>query len=175
MLRTIISVDPGKSGAITVIDGSIGSLGSSSSEAQIKIIRDFKDPLDLCEILLHQPHYFTAVFERVHSMPRQGVKSMFTFGMWYGWQQGLLVPFAKEVHYLEPIVWQRKIREVFGGAPLGQIAASLFPSKERMFLGRKKDHNTTDAALIGVAYALGVKSTQTIKGSDLPGHCVQPA
>ena len=171
-LPVIVSLDPGKSGAFTVITGTY-----FAGEAKIAISRDFKElwhPPSYA-ILSRLPKHFAAVIENVHSMPKQGVKSMFTFGQWYGYQQALLVPYTDNIHYMEPQVWQRKIRTTFPGQGFAEVAAQLFPAMASAFLKRKKDHNTVDAALIGVAYALGAKPTRSISELNRPRYCAPTA
>ena len=56
-----------------------------------------------------------AALERVHSMPKQGVKSAFTFGQGYGFLRGLL--FAHKIRFIDvgPHKWQQKMGCLSGG------------------------------------------------------------
>jgi hypothetical protein len=143
------------------------------------MVRDFKSFEDIHDISDHLLTNYTLVFEQVHSMPGQGVRSMFTFGMWYGYVQGLLMPVAKETIYYAPQTWQRTVRKAFGlernPTDWRHLAEGLFPSQRHLFQ-RVKDHNTADAVMIGIAHLLGaVPSTPIIRRSDLQRRCVPTA
>jgi hypothetical protein len=102
-----IGIDPssigGKSagGAIVFIKGGeiIKAVRlNSSTETDIK--NEIKDTLS-------QSTKWLAGIEKVHSMPRQGIASTFSFGTGYGFLRGLLV--ALEIPFIEitPQKWQK--------------------------------------------------------------------
>lgn len=142
---------------------------------QLRLVRDYKDPADLGGLSDYLLTNYTLVMELVHSMPRQGVKSMFTFGWWSGYLQGLLFPHAKQLIFYDPQRWQNHIREEFGleknPTDWRHIAEGLFPEQRYLFQ-RVKDHNSADAVMIGVAYLLGAApSTPIIRRLDHHGRC----
>lgn len=88
--------------------------------------------------------------EQVHSMPKQGVVSTFTFGMGYGVVRGVLAGLGLPVTHVPPQVWGKLV-----GLPRGEggsrlRAAQLFPAYADQF-ARKMDHGRADAALIALA------------------------
>ena len=99
--RAYLGIDPGSMGGMTVI----------SKDGRIKGILSFK------EATLHEIDHFIsrmqsrfdlkAALENVHSMPKQGVAAMFTFGKNVGHVEGIIV--ARKVPYIEvtPQRWQR--------------------------------------------------------------------
>ena len=50
-----------------------------------------------------------AVIEKVHSMPRQGVRSMFTFGQQYGFCRAMLIAHSFPFQAVAPNVWMREM------------------------------------------------------------------
>ena len=77
-----IGVDPGKSGAAALMDGENGEIVST-----IKFTESERD-IHEWFLAIDSAH---AVLEKVHSMPRQGVRSMFTFGQQYGFCRAMLI------------------------------------------------------------------------------------
>ena len=53
--------------------------------------------------------------EKVHSMPKQGVKSMFTFGQNYGFVRACFHCFNIPFIEIAPKVWQKKLGCLTGG------------------------------------------------------------
>ena len=93
-----VGIDPGKSGAIAVIDGDGKSLGHSVfSWQEYDMIIKHTVSQDNC----------LAIVEQVHAMPKQGVSSCFTFGQNFGFIQGLL--FANNCPFQEvsPVKWKK--------------------------------------------------------------------
>ena len=89
-----IGIDPGKSGAIAIINGD-GSVATAQ----------FSEEAYLDMLTKHSCH--RAVVEDVHAMPRQGVTSMFSFGQNKGWILGLLYAFQIPVTLVSPQRWKR--------------------------------------------------------------------
>ena len=77
-----VGIDPGKTGAAALLlDGrQIDAVDWSDGPTVVKRFTDWT--------LFRDIDY--AVLERVSSMPKQGVKSTFSFGQNYGWWQGML-------------------------------------------------------------------------------------
>jgi crossover junction endodeoxyribonuclease RuvC len=102
-----------------------------------------------------------AMIEQVHSMPRDGVVSAFSFGRNYGTWLGILAGLNINTSYVRPQVWQK----FYGKLPkekksrkhkLKQLAFDLYPCAKNTLA-------TADAVLIGHYYLnLGV-----IKAGDL--------
>jgi crossover junction endodeoxyribonuclease RuvC len=83
-----IGVDPGKSGGVGWIDTKTDPMSQHawafSRAAEAEIAQKFSE-------FEYTDCY--AFIEKVHSMPKQGVKSMFTFGQSYGFLRACLVCF----------------------------------------------------------------------------------
>ena len=104
-----IGIDPGVSGGIACI--------TCDELFAIKCpgtIADMNDKLEaIAKIRNHTGFKAHAVIESVHSMPGQGVKSCFTFGMNYGQWLGLLA--ANKIPYTQ--VTPQKWMKQFGSMP----------------------------------------------------------
>ena len=92
-----IGIDPGKKGALVVLD----SGGRFLEKMGMQL------PYEVCECLgKHAKKDCYALLERVHAMPGQGVVSMFTFGQYYGiwWAlKALSIPYET----ITPQAWMK--------------------------------------------------------------------
>ena len=98
----IVGIDPGKKGAISVyLDGSI-------SIYKVPLLKESED-LDaykLKDILLGANR---VVIEKVHSMPKQGVRSMFSFGEIFGSIKAVIRTLGIEPTLIIPQQWKKKV------------------------------------------------------------------
>jgi len=90
-----------------------------------------------------------ALVERVHAMPAQGVRSMFSMGYGVGVWEGLLVGCGIPFERVTPQRWQRAMMDGQGkGKDAARFKAmGLFPEIADM-LKRKRDDGRADALLI---------------------------
>jgi len=119
-----VGVDPGSSGAIAVIDDDLHVMGV----LKLKGATD-KEVLDwLNDPLIQRANKF-GMIEKVHSFPKQGVASTFSFGKSFG---GLLMALAATNIPFEqapPGVWMRSLGLLKAGKNgLKAKAAELFPN-----------------------------------------------
>ena len=98
-----VGVDPGKSGAIAVIDSSRQYVDS------IKLRETPHDVSDWLRELLELPDrpQTMAALERVGSRPGQGVASTFKFGWSAGFVEGLLVAHRETFSHETPSRWKK--------------------------------------------------------------------
>jgi len=129
-----IGIDPGVSGAISVID---------NNGKQIAFIKNKETERDVQEFLnSHNMAYF-AVIEKVHSMPAQGVASSFKFGKSYGFLRGILVASGIPFEGVSPQKWQ-KVMECRTGGDKNVSKARA----QQLFPTEKITHATADAMLL---------------------------
>lgn len=96
-----MGVDPGKSGAMALIDGE----GEHVSTFKLKEtprdvwdwLKEFRDSVSYC------------VLEKVNAMPKQGVSSSFKFGENFGFCQGLLIASEIRFELSRPQRWQKSL------------------------------------------------------------------
>jgi len=124
-----IGIDVGKSGGVAIID----SISQDSPLKAVKCPETVHDMAGLIQWHRWESRLTMCVIEKVHSMPKQGVKSMFTFGKNFGQWLGILSAF--EIPYIE--VTPQKWMKYYGAMPkekkdrknhLKHLAQSLYPS-----------------------------------------------
>lgn len=98
MEKFVIGIDPGISGGAALLDSETGRVE--------KTIKFKESEHDINEWFL-QIDMAHAVIEKVHSMPKQGVKSVFTFGMQYGFCRAMLIAHSFPFQAVAPQTWMR--------------------------------------------------------------------
>jgi crossover junction endodeoxyribonuclease RuvC len=129
----IIGIDPGKNGGIAVFaDGVMQAWAMPDTEADVaELLWDFGRGKAF------------ALLEKVHSMPKQGVKSTFTFGRGYGFLRGVLTAQRTPFDDVAPSTWQKSLSCLTKGDKnvTKQKAQQLFPDLHIT-------HKVADAILI---------------------------
>ena len=99
--RIYIGIDPGKNGGIGVIYNDVAYCRRCPATV-FEMAEEIKTCIELAPDIQKQ-----AIIEAVHSMPGQGVKSVFTFGEGYGKWLGILA--AHKIPYTQviPKTWQK--------------------------------------------------------------------
>ncbi len=147
-LDAVVGIDPGLSGAVALLH----------PDGELVIHRDFKEALDIVTAVVKTVvRAKRVVIEQVHAMPGQGVCSMFSFGRSTGIAIGaVLARTAVPLHQVAPLRWQNYFRKAHGlakGTPFKEytreLAMKLFPKFAQLF-ARKKDHGSSDAALVAL-------------------------
>lgn len=93
-----MGIDPGKSGAVVVMDED-GEVNLCKLDGTERDIADFMRTYRRdCEF---------AFLERVSAMPRQGVSSTFKFGTSYGFLRGCLISMEIPFEEVTPQKWQK--------------------------------------------------------------------
>ncbi|UKK61128.1 crossover junction endodeoxyribonuclease RuvC [Prevotella communis] len=133
----VLGIDPGKGGGLAVID--------SESHEVIDVTAMPETLADISDFVERHKDAQCAYIEIVHSMPKQGVSSTFTFGQFYG--------------YVQMAVACHKIRCI-----------DVLPSKWQTALSvkSKKDESYTQhkTRLKGKAQQLFPKTKVTLKNAD---------
>lgn len=147
----IIGIDPGLSGAICVMEGDsvillddIPTVTFSAGRTKNRV-----DGALLADILREYGGARLAVVELVHSRPKEGVCSAFSFGFTSGVIFGVLgtlkIPFITPL----PAEWKRSMRLGKDKELSRARALELFPGQSDK-LKRKMDHNRAEALLLAV-------------------------
>lgn len=142
----IIAIDPGKTGAIAVVDGPrlLDVVDMPLADKQI-------DGFALAEtinVLAMGFNVHAGVIERVAARPKQGVVSTFTFGEGYGIVQGVFAAFGMPVSFVLPQRWKKDLNISADKNDSRIMAQDLWPEHHDWFK-RKKDDGRAEAALIG--------------------------
>lgn len=130
-----IGIDVGKSGGVCFIykqkDSPLYQMDCFKCPTTI---HDMSDLLGTPPITTPANIRWVAVVEKVHSMPGQGVKSMFTFGQNYGTWLGILATLKIPYNLARPLEWMK----TYSGVPkdkkerknyLKATAQQLYPDK----------------------------------------------
>jgi crossover junction endodeoxyribonuclease RuvC len=131
-----MGIDPGYSGAISVIDERGNLLDTIKLKETEHDVADFVRKWD--HLLMF------ALLEKVSAMPRQGVSSTFKFGTSYGFCRALLVCYKIPFETVTPAKWQ----QAMGCRSKGDKNVTK-SAAQRLFPRIKVTHATADALLIG--------------------------
>jgi len=103
----VLGCDPGHSGCLTYWDG--------HNAPHCFPLKDMT-PKDICDVLReYAPKTINAVLEQVHSMPKQGVKSVWTFSGSYHCLLMGLYAFGYTFNLVRPQAWQKALNCMSGG------------------------------------------------------------
>lgn len=125
-MKTYIGIDPGLRGGIAII-------GEETMTFPMPIDDDGEiSETELRDIIMYTNKGIDKIIivEKVHSMPRQGVKSMFTFGHGCGKIKATIKLLGLPYRYVHPQVWQKKVCPGYGNPKLRVLisAKQLFPN-----------------------------------------------
>ena len=124
--RIYIGIDPGKNGGIGIIYNDKAYCTRCPAT-----VLEMAEEIKACKELAPDIQKI-AIIEKVHSMPKQGVKSVFTFGEGYGKWLGILaahsIPYTqvspqKWMKYYSPLSKEKKDRK----NQLKHLAQQRFP------------------------------------------------
>ena len=106
MSTAYIGIDPGSSGGISVLDqqGILFShrLSSGTEWDTADFLRGF--------VLRSNISQYIVAIEKVHSMPGQGVSSMFKFGKAYGFLRGIVIANGLAFEDVTPQAWLKGLQ-----------------------------------------------------------------
>lgn len=151
-MSIIAGIDPGKTGAVCILE--------KIDCAQVKWLSWDMAPLiqvgkKTVPNLLAMRNILTGCdevwIEKVHAMPKQGVTSMFTFGMGYGLWQGIAIGLEKQLNWVAPQTWKKfwlKDQPKEKGSSI-VIAQSMFPKLD-WNMNQKKREAYAEALLIAL-------------------------
>jgi len=118
----IIGIDPGKKGAIAIFSN------NNIDTFTIPLIENEIDEKSLFNLFIEFNNSNCMAFlEKVHSMPKQGVASTFTFGMGYGLIKMALTGNNIPYQLVTPQAWKKKI---LAGLPSEKSSAILYVNRK---------------------------------------------
>lgn len=170
-MTQIIGVDPGKSGALTVID--TVKLTASVFDMPIVPIGNGKrtevDAPALFDILDHFEDLTYGVMEDVWSNPNDGHVGAFSFGDSVGTIKGVLYAYIKQpILRVRPQVWKSTMRVTADKDTSIARAKELLPCIAPL-LTRKKDDGRAESALITLfgAFKSGLRLSKPLTLRDI--------
>jgi crossover junction endodeoxyribonuclease RuvC len=147
----IIGIDPGAGGAIALLDETTDQLqvwdmptySLTINGKPRRVIADY----ELGRLLRGIKHARLAVIEKVHSMPKQGVASSFSFGDAFGGVRCAVATLQIPMELVEPSVWKRGLRVSADKDSSRYRASQLFP-KYCEFWSKASQDGRAEAALL---------------------------
>ena len=112
-----VGIDPGLAGGIGIIGSEVNAYAYSSQKL-IEILKKLKEENESVEVFV----------EEVHSMPQQGVKSMFTFGKGFGTILGILEALDFKYELIKPQTWKAQMHVTSDKKTSIEKAQKLFPN-----------------------------------------------
>jgi crossover junction endodeoxyribonuclease RuvC len=141
-----VGVDPGLKGAIALLD----SFSLLVDVYDMPVVAGQVNPHLLAEMEAWDTEdYGTVVIEDVHSMPKQGVAGVFSFGRSKGVVEGVFAMAGRPLAYVSPAKWKRDLGLTQDKGGARRRAIELWPSQAGKF-ARVKDDGRAEAALIAL-------------------------
>ena len=133
-----IGIDPGKHGAMAIIDGGNVNVVPFDKDEYLRKLAE----------LVTEPAF--CVLEHVGAMPGQGVTSMFSFGESFGWLEGVLDCYSIPYELVRPAKWKKAFSVTGDKNTSVAVAKRLFPdvSLRRTDRCRKDDDGMAEALLM---------------------------
>ena len=152
-----IGIDPGLDGAVAYLndrDNSVILEDTPTLEVRSgkKRKREY-NVSEMAHLLDVDTEDVIVVLEKIHSMPGQGVRSMFSMGEGYGLWKGIISAYHMPLELVTPQAWKKVMMDGMGKEKDASRlkAIQLFPLSASN-LSRKKDHGRADALLIAAYY-----------------------
>ena len=148
----IIGIDPGVSGAISVLENKKvveifdmpTMIDGKKNKKQVngaQVTNIIKNTLNLYkEIVL--------VVEHVNAMPGQGVTSMFNFGQSFGVIKGVCSALNVPIYFVRPTKWKKYFNLIKTNKDASRTKVIQIYPEISSQISRKKDSNKADAILI---------------------------
>ena len=147
-MACFLGVDPGLNGALATFGPhGIETYDMPTFDITGKQKIDIKLLDDILRGIVAVREPCLAVVEDVHSMPKQGVASSFSFGFVTGVAHALLATHRIPVHLVSPASWKRLMGLSSDKDASRQKASRLFPGAAAQW-SRKKDDGRAEAALL---------------------------
>lgn len=146
-MKVYVGIDPGKMGAVAILHAPSAELlfGDVATHVDISFheTEDFeRNPgiIDFIEVFV--------CIEKAQAMPKQGVVSMFHYGVSYGTMIGILKALRKPYQEVSPRTWKKEF-SLFTHNKKESVAMAikLFPKVDG-YLKLAKHHNRAEALLI---------------------------
>ena len=152
----IIGVDPGISGAISIIENKkILEVYDTPTMIEGKKNKRQINSAQVTNIIkerLNKEKKVVVVVEQVNAMPGQGVTSMFNFGQSFGILKGICSAMQLPMYFVRPAKWKKYFNLINSEKDASRTKAiEVFPYFSSQLL-RKKDSNKADAILIASFY-----------------------
>jgi crossover junction endodeoxyribonuclease RuvC len=152
----IIGVDPGISGAISIIeDKKILEVYDTPTMIDGKKNKRQINSAQVTNIIkerLNKDKEIVVVVEQVNAMPGQGVTSMFNFGQSFGVIKGICAALSLPIYFVRPSKWKKHFNLIKTNKDASRTKVIEAYPEISSKLHRKKDSNRADAILIALYF-----------------------
>lgn len=129
-MKSYIGIDPGKSGALAVLqDNRFVQVIPFSAAAYVAVLRAYQKQDVVCCV------------EKVGARPGQGVTSMFNFGHNAGFIEGVLQSFSIPYQLVPPQTWKKEFSLSSDKAQSIEVCLKLFPDADLLTSPRSRKPN----------------------------------
>jgi len=152
----IIGIDPGISGAISIIENkkilevydTPTMIDGKKNKRQINSAQ----VTNIIKERLNADKEVVVVVEHVNAMPGQGVTSMFNFGQSFGVIKGICAALNLPIYFVRPTKWKKYFNLIKTNKDASRTKViEVYPEISNK-LQRKKDSNRADAILIALYF-----------------------
>tara|TARA_B100001996_G_scaffold114157_1_gene86394 strand:- start:451 stop:930 length:480 start_codon:yes stop_codon:yes gene_type:complete len=152
----IIGIDPGISGAISVIENKkILEVYDTPTMIDGKKNKRQINSAQVSNIIkerLKSGKEVVVVVEHVNAMPGQGVTSMFNFGQSFGVIKGICAALNLPIYFIRPTKWKKHFNLIKTNKDASRTKVIEVYPEISSKLQRKKDSNRADAILIALYF-----------------------
>jgi len=148
----IVGIDPGVSGAISILDGKkvieIFDMPTMIDGKKNKKQVNGAQVTNIIKGKLNRENEIIVVVEHVNAMPGQGVTSMFNFGQSFGVIKGICSALSIPIYFVRPTKWKKYFNLIKTNKDASRTKVIEIYPEISDELSRKKDSNKADAILI---------------------------
>tara|TARA_B100000315_G_scaffold233245_1_gene246232 strand:+ start:303 stop:782 length:480 start_codon:yes stop_codon:yes gene_type:complete len=148
----IFGIDPGMSGAISVLENKkiieVYEMPTMIDGKKNKKQVNGSQVANIIRERLNSDNEIIVVVEHVNAMPGQGVTSMFNFGQSFGVIKGICSALSLPIYFVRPSKWKRHFNLIKTNKDASRTKVIEIYPKISSKLYRKKDSNKADAILI---------------------------
>tara|TARA_B100000686_G_scaffold322001_1_gene375264 strand:- start:97 stop:576 length:480 start_codon:yes stop_codon:yes gene_type:complete len=152
----IFGIDPGVSGAISVIENKkiidIFDMPTMIDGKKNKKQVNGSQVTNIIKEKLNNNKEIIVVVEHVNAMPGQGVTSMFNFGQSFGVIKGVCAALSIPIYFVRPTKWKKYFNLIKTNKDASRTKVIEAYPEISAKLSRKKDSNKADAILIAMYF-----------------------
>ena len=152
----IIGIDPGISGAISIIENKkileVYDMPTMIDGKKNKRQINSAQVTNIFKERMNNNKEVVVVVEHVNAMPGQGVTSMFNFGQSFGVVKGICAALSLPIYFVRPSKWKKHFNLIKTNKDASRTKViEVYPDISNK-LHRKKDSNRADAILIALYF-----------------------
>ncbi len=148
----IIGIDPGVSGAISVLENKkvieIYDMPTMIAGKKNKRQVNGSQVTTIIKERINNEREIAVVVEHVNAMPGQGVTSMFNFGQSFGVIKGICSALNLPIYFVRPTKWKKHFNLIRTNKEASRTKVIEVYPEISSKLSKKKDSNKADAILI---------------------------